>query len=202
MDLGAYIQIGDLETIAKENEISVPRLRGYRLMSQEASISSEEITKAMREHECTIYEWAVVSVPRFHPFSNMHEYSWETDKIAKKFLIKKTMTDTMIDGSSYQYEKTVGFRWNLLHGKNRKVLKYAIKVGYRDVRKKFDTFNKYVGRDDVLLIHARIGGNNWAYYGGADIEKQPWFLEKVDDYFDSTYCDIYAKIPPFVKKND
>ena len=23
---------------------------------------------------------------------------------------------------------------------------------------------------------------------------KPWFIEKVDDYFDSTYCDIYVRI--------
>ena len=22
----------------------------------------------------------------------------------------------------------------------------------------------------------------------------PWFLDRVDDYYDSTYCDFYAKI--------
>jgi len=31
MDLGAYVQIEDLDKIAKENGIVVPRLRGYRL---------------------------------------------------------------------------------------------------------------------------------------------------------------------------
>ena len=61
-------------------------------------------------------------------------------------------------------------------------------------RHQFETFNKYVGRDDVLYIHARIGGGNWLPYGGADIEKQPWFIEKVDDCYDQTYCDIYARI--------
>ena len=54
-------------------------------------------------------------------------------------------------------------------------------------------FNKYVGRKDILYIHARIGGGNWSYYHHR-VDKQPWFIEKVDDAFDSTYCDIYAKI--------
>ena len=55
-------------------------------------------------------------------------------------------------------------------------------------------WNKYVGRDDVLYIHARIGGNNWSYFNGNEITRQSWFLSKADDYFDCTYCDIYAKI--------
>lgn len=55
-------------------------------------------------------------------------------------------------------------------------------------------FNEYCGQDDVLYIHARIGGLNWNDFGGPELEKQPWFLDKVDDPFDSTYCDIYARI--------
>ena len=55
-------------------------------------------------------------------------------------------------------------------------------------------WNKYVGRENVLYIHSRIGGTNWDYYNGNELTKQPWFLEKVDNYFDSTYCDIYALI--------
>lgn len=58
----------------------------------------------------------------------------------------------------------------------------------------FSVWNKYAGQEGILYIHARIGGNNWKAYGGPELAKQPWFLEKVDDTFDSTYCDIYAKI--------
>ena len=61
-------------------------------------------------------------------------------------------------------------------------------------RKQMETYNKYCGRSDVMMIHARIGGGNWQYYGGFWLEKEPWFIEKVDDGFDPTYCDIYAKI--------
>ena len=35
MDLGAYVQIGDLESLMKANGIDIPRLRGLRLMSEE-----------------------------------------------------------------------------------------------------------------------------------------------------------------------
>lgn len=61
-------------------------------------------------------------------------------------------------------------------------------------RKQMETYNKYCGRPDVMMVHARIGGNNWKEYGGIWIQKKPWFIEKVDDGFDPTYCDIYAKI--------
>ena len=81
-------------------------------------------------------------------------------------------------------------RWDRIHGWKRKVLKFAIKKKKRAIQKQIDMWNKYVGKDNVLFIHSRIGGANWNDYGGNELEKQPWFLEKVDDYFDDTYCDI------------
>lgn len=119
MDLGAYAQIEDLEKIMEENGISVPRLRGVRLMKNEKALTDEAIKE----------------------YSNIG----------------------LID-----YERS-----------------YAM----------WKTFNKYCGRDDVLYIHARIGGGNWPSYR-EEVENQPWFIEKVDDAFDSTYCDIYARIKP------
>ena len=61
-------------------------------------------------------------------------------------------------------------------------------------RKQMAKFNEYCGRDDVMMIHARIGGCNWQYFGGFWLTRKPWFLEKIDDGFDYTYCDIYAKV--------
>ena len=113
MDLLAYSQIEDLKEIAKENGIECPRLRGYRLMSEESPI----------------------------------DLQFETD----------------------------------------------------NEKKQYKVFNKYVGRNDILYIHARIGGGNWPYYKDQVIDK-PWFIEKVDDAYDSTYCDIYAKIKPIERE--
>ena len=61
------------------------------------------------------------------------------------------------------------------------------------MKKQFEVWNRYVGREDVLYIHARIGGGNWPYYFREVVDKW-WFIEKVDDSFDSTYCDIYARL--------
>ena len=58
----------------------------------------------------------------------------------------------------------------------------------------YTVFNRYAGKQGVLYIHARIGGYNWCPYGGKDLAKQDWFIEKVDDAIDSTYCDIYARV--------
>lgn len=194
MDLFAYAQISDLEEIMKKNGIEVPRLRGLRLMSEESAATAEDIKRVIESQKGWIFEQFCTSVPRFDPYSNMHEWSWNTDRIQKKFLIKELVEETDFRGNPYTREKIVGIRWELIHGKPRKKLKYALKLSRREVLQSIQTFNKYVGRPDVLCIHARIGGRNWNAYGGPELSRQPWFLEKADDYFDHTYCDIYAKI--------
>lgn len=196
MDIGAYIQIEDLSKVAKANNIEVPRLRGYRLMVNESPLSCNEIAESLRSHELGLCERACCSEPRFRPDSNCSEYSSATDRLRKKYCVYETRTGTNHEGGEYSYKEVVGFRWHLIHGKNRKAIKFAIKKGRKAIVKQLQTFNKYAGREDVLYIHARIGGLNWNDHGGPDLERQPWFLEKVDDYFDDTYCDIYAKIDP------
>lgn len=181
MDLGAYLNIPDLGEVAGANGIKVPRLRGYRDMSGEERVTEDDIQGVVEGLRIWLYEQTCRSIPRFYPESTMSNYSPKTLRIEKKYLIRK-------DG------EVVGFRWDLLHGKARKRLKLAIKHAEKRVRAQMDTFNKYVGREGILYIHARIGGPNWVYYGGKDIEKQPWFIEKVDDHFDYTYCDIYARV--------
>ena len=61
-------------------------------------------------------------------------------------------------------------------------------------KQEIDMWNKFAGRDDVLYIHAKIGCSNWSGYHWSNFIKEPWFLGAVDNQFDSTYCDIYAKI--------
>lgn len=146
MDLGAYAQIDELDTLAKKNGIEVPRLRGYRLMKNEKMWDTKKDIEDI-EHVCC-------------------EFLFCPDK--------KVSLDK-------------------IHGWKRKVLKFEIKKQIKRINKQADVFNKYVGRDDILYIHARIGGGNWDHYKNQVIDK-PWFIEKVDDYFDSTYCDIYAKV--------
>lgn len=191
MDLVAYVQIEDLKHIAEANGIEVPRLRGYRLMSEEEAVTPKQIEYDIHNYELHCYDWACCAIPRFHPDSDCHEFSPRTDRIRHKYLIREIEYDPE-DGAPRRV--VTGFRWDLVHGKNRKAVKFAIKKGRKAVARQHEVFNKYAGREDVLYIHARIGGGNWWHYGGAELEKQPWFLEKVDDYFDGTYCDIYALI--------
>ena len=184
MDLYAYAQIDDIEEIAKKNGIEVPRLRGYRLMKDE---EREAWDYGNIEVRCA--ERLCDSIPFWDVNTNESEWSSWTDMKKEQYLIPGV--------DEYGHKDYVGVRWNKIHGWKRRVLKTYIHNEKRRINKQKEMWNKYAGRDDILYIHTRIGGNNWPYYHD-QVDTQPWFLEKVDDSFDSTYCDIYAKINPEV----
>ena len=177
MDLGAYSNIGEdyIEQIVKENNIEVPRLRGYRLMINEEKVDLKTLWN--EEDDISCVEELCTSRPFWSTNSCCSESSEVTDWYKKYFLLP--------NGG--------GIRWNKIHGWKRRVLKTYIHNEKKRCIKQYEMFNKYVGRKDILYIHARIGGGNWPYYYDKVIN-QPWFIEKVDDSFDCTYCDIYAKI--------
>lgn len=173
MDLGAYANIGSLEEIAKRSGIKVPRLRGYRLMRDENPVKlTEEDKEYIRSMTC---ENLCYSIPFWRSNSGMSEYSSRTKRIKAYYM----------DGDK--------IRWDRIHGWKRRVLKTEIHNFESAVKKQYEIFNEYVGREDILYIHARIGGGNWPYYY-KEVVNQPWFIEKVDDAWDSTYCDIYARM--------
>ena len=180
MDLYAYTQIDELEEIMKANDIEVPRLRGVRLMSQE----KPEYNYIPDNLEFNVLEdWIASDFGRDKVFQ---VYSSWTRELAERLSHVSKIDD---DGDEVRK-----INWNMLGRKDKKYLKLEIKHRLKAFHKQFETFNKYCGKDDVLYIHARIGGGNWSYYDGLELSKQSWFIEKVDDAFDSTYCDIYAKI--------
>ena len=174
MDLYAYSQINNLAKIAEKNGINCPRLRGYRLMKNEEAVTNEfwksdEFVTEIVFNLCH-------SIPFWTYGSGVSEYSYETDMKESYFID----TDRKV-------------RWDRIKGWKRKALKTAIHNHNARYKRQYDTWNKYVGMDNILYIHARIGGGNWSTYY-KDVAFQPWFIEKVDDAFDNTYCDIYAKI--------
>lgn len=174
MDLYAYSQIDVLDEIAKKNNIHCPRLRGYRLMVNEQAAPDRFWEE--KKYVAEIVSELCCSIPFWTYGSYMSEFSRETRRKEKFYLAD--------DGK---------VRWDRIKGEKRRVLKTAIHNQNVRYKRQFDMWNKYVGREDVLYIHARIGGDNWiSYY--KEVVNQPWFLEKVDDAYDSTYCDIYAKI--------
>ena len=182
MDLGAFENIELIEKIMSDNGISVPRLRGLRLMSLEEPSTMDEIEA---EASCIgLGECEDACQSEFVCKPSCYEISERTRRLQHKYLV-------YADG----IYNPIAVRWNAIHGKKRKLFKYKLKMAKRRVFKNFLAFNRYCGRNDVLYIHARIGGGNWPYYR-KEVENQPWFIEKVDDPFDSTYCDIYARIKP------
>ena len=195
MDLGAYIQIEDLEQIAKDNGINIPRLRGYRLMSQEQPLSKTEIDKIKQDSDIDTIKSLIRSAPFWNIHSDCHWYNERTDRLIKYYLVSEK--------SKEGHTIYTDIRWDRIHSKKRKILKYAIKRKHKHIQHHCDTWNKYAGRDDVLYIHSRMGGNNWENYEGKDsILNAPWFLDRVDDYFDSTYCDFYARIDTKENKHE
>lgn len=192
MDLAAYANIDNLDELAQLNNIIVPRLRGYRLMSQEEpidiknEINKEEIAISCVEELCT-------SIPFWNGNPSFYELSYETDLKRAKYLI--------VNKDENGIKEYIGVRWNRIHGWKRKVLKTYIHNEITKRVKQWEIWNKYAGRDDILYIHSRIGGGNWSYYCKDVVDKE-WFIEKVDDSFDSTYCDIYAKITKFPESNN
>lgn len=119
-----------------------------------------------------------IDVPRLRGLRLMKEENQRSDEDVKK------EAEELIP---YLFSKAKSI--NDLHGKRRKKYKLLLKR----VKRQINVFNKYVGKN-VLCVHARLGGENWACCGGSELEKHPLYLERVDDYFDSTYCDIYFKL--------
>ena len=184
MDLGAYIQIEALESVAEANGIHVSRLRGYRLMRDQKAYTNDELTAGEKYARMHAYEQVLSSAP---PFSLNPQCYGRNDKVRrreKKYLIK--------DSSGH----TVGFRINLLHGKRRKAVKYEVKRFVRMQRTQMSIWNRYAGREDVLYIHARLGSWNWSGVQWRGYKKEVWFLDGCDDIYDPSYCDIYARIDP------
>lgn len=187
MDLGAYAQIGNLNALMARNGISVPRLRGLRLMSQEKLVSPDDIAKIAHDH--AMCECESLCESGFRLNACCYEMSERTRRLRRKYLIYNEEHYTPVD-----------VRWDRIHGKKRKAFKFAIKNATLRTYTQYTLFNRYCGCPDILYIHARIGGGNWSYYG-KEVKDQPWFICKVDDAFDSTYCDIYARLNPDITKD-
>lgn len=184
MDLYAYAQINELHEIAEKNGIAVPRLRGYRLMSEEQPINvREEIDKKKIAVECV--KKLCEAEPFWNARANCFELSGWTDFLKKWYLTREK--------NERGHDEYIDVRWNRIHGWKRKTLKTMIHGEIEKRRKQWNVWNKYAGRNDVLYVHARIGGGNWSYYF-KEVINQPWFIERVDDAFDCTYCDLYARI--------
>lgn len=180
MDLGAYVNIDDLDEVMKANNIEVPRLRGIRLMGDEQPLSKNDISESAKRIGLWDCQQACDSNFEWNP--SWFEYSSKTREIEKRYFV-------------FENDNPVDIRWDKVHGKKRKLFKYNMRKAKQRVEEQYTLWNEYAGRNDVLYIHARIGAGNWGWYNCDEIVKdQPWFLDVVEDAFDCTYVDIYAKI--------
>ena len=168
-------------------------------MENEKCLSEEDIENCLNEARARAYEHVLTADP---PFSINPEYyilSYTTDQRKKKYLIQEEQTRVYYppdnpEGKSYTTTVIKGFRWDLLHGKRRKAVKYYLKKELRYEKHQLAVWNKYAGQKNVLYIHARLGTSNWSNTTWEDFRKSSWFLDGCDDASDRSYCDIYAKI--------
>lgn len=181
MDLNAYSKIDGLLSILKDINVNIPRLRGLDLCKDMERYTEEEIK----------LNTALISSETFKDVitSRWCRSRWYCYGSKMKRNIEKYGTKTMID----EYHIVIP-NFNKIHGRHRKVLKFEIKKAVKRFQVHRKTWDKYCGRDDVIRVHARLGGSNWYSYDCQILEKHPAFLEKVDDFWDNTYCNIYFKI--------
>ena len=64
----------------------------------------------------------------------------------------------------------------------------------KKIRESADTFNQYVGCEDILLIRASVPSFYMCYYV-QELKQHEMIVEAKPDFFNSLYCiDIYIKI--------
>ena len=192
MDLYAYSQIEDLNEVLEVNNIKISRLRGIRLMKNEEKVSQEEIESLVNEQKLdNAITW----------LQQKCWDCWDSSKADKKrkCFVYKTVPSEYREGEFE--EKIIAIKWNKVRRKDRNRIKLENRADEKRIRTNLEMFNSYVGKD-VLYVHARQGGGNRDYY---PIDtKHPMYLSDCDDYFDSTYCDIYYDLTKGKeeKKND
>jgi hypothetical protein len=177
MDLGAYANIETLEPIAEANGIKVNRIRGYRLMEYENPMDEENMKELIKDR---------IKLYCLDYFSRMFDDNGK--------LMRLWYHGYMAEDIPYLYNNGLP-NWKKIHGRARKELKFEIKKAKKAVLKQYELWNKYAGRNDVLYIHARLGSTSWSYVKHTSYNRELWYLGSIDDW-DTSYCDIYAKIDP------
>ena len=175
MDLGAYVQIEDLRNLANENGIVVHRLRGYRLMENEKPITDEEMAKQIRDAELSAVEHAYAARPAGSVSPAWFQYDYEVSMKLNRAIENRSSAEPRI-------------LWNRIRGRVRKTAKYFTKKYKKAAEEQWALWNEFAGKPGVLYIHSRDAAHL------SDYKAQPWCLGACLDWFDNTYCDIYAKI--------
>lgn len=183
MDLYAYSQIEDLEDILKDLNIVVPRLRGVRLMKISKPVSQEEIEKRIKETKVkNCVQW--LRERSWNCWS-----SWNENKKHPSFIYGKVFNEYT---EEYEIE-VIDINYSKIKRKDRNIINLKNKEDENRIRKDFELWNKYCGKD-VLYVHTRAGGGNRIWCRTDEVKQHPLYLEDCDDSFDSTYCSIYFDI--------
>ena len=152
----------------------------FLIMKEESKISLEEIDKIMAEQEVMIVDRLLSSNPRW----TLQPYFTKA-KNKEKYVHKYIHFD----------DKREYVRWNRLHGKHRKIVKFECKKEKKKIKDRVFAFNQFAGREDVMCIrvdtHHSEDGNGFLY----QIKFLPYFLSMNPSYrneaFSSNIYDIY-----------
>lgn len=85
--------------------------------------------------------------------------------------------------------------YNMLFGQNPNADQLLLLLG-KD-RESFGRFRDVFVDNDMIVVHTRNGGGNREYYEDVfeEMSVHPWYSHDEDDGFDSTYANIYFRIP-------
>lgn len=183
MDLAAYGRIDDLSGVVEANGIAVPSLRGYRLMRDEPPADEDTLKKSLNEL-VGAYWWM-----ESDPYNCSDWYDRTEDDFINGYRPEHVPRSYV--WREYVDDGRKGLRVKRVHRTSFFQRLSMLKARHR---RQWELWNAYAGREDVLYIHARIGGpiiSEDTWHGLRDKE---WFIEACDDAFDPTYCDIYARI--------
>ena len=168
----------DLDTLNKEfaSRYKNPAPE-FELMSDKKPVSLEEIAKRKAKDAVKVLKPLLSNYPAW-AMNEKYGYCWRPGSDLK-------WDHYMTKDENGEYN---GIRWDRIHGKHRKVLKYKLKKNNKKIDKQYNAWNKYVGRKDVAYMYT------YWYYLRNEVLKQPYILEIVDDHFDLDYSYVYAKI--------
>ena len=91
-------------------------------------------------------------------------------------------------------------KWENIHCKHRKIAKFLCKKGRKRILNNFNTFNKYVGRNDILRICLWTHTDDQHYFA-KNLIKHSSFVEQVCGACDDDYSNMYFKVDPQLIKD-
>ena len=136
----------DLDTL---NKIFASRYKNpapeFELISDKKPVSPEEIAKRKNIDAVYTLKRLVSNYPAWS-INYFYGYCWRPvcDTLWERYLTKD-------ENGEYN-----GIRWDRIHGKHRKKLKFELKNCNKEIDKQYKVWDKYAGRQDVAYIYIYI----------------------------------------------